>query len=156
MADVVDKETRSRMMAGIRGKNTKPELLLRRALHADGFRYRIHDPKLVGKPDLVFPMYKALIFVHGCFWHRHPGCWWNTTPSSNAVFWEGKLSQNAERDAHTVAELRDRGWRIAIVWECSFKLLSVSEVASAVKDWLTEGMESLVLPTVTRKRRLTS
>ena len=152
MVDVVDKQTRSRMMAGIRGKNTKPELLLRRALHAHGFRYRIHDDKLPGKPDLVFPMYKAAIFIHGCFWHRHPQCWWNTTPSSNVVFWEDKLGKNAERDARTVEELRRRGWRIAIVWECSFRLAEVIQVTATVEEWLKSDRLTLAVPTHIRKR----
>ena len=93
MADTVDKTTRSRMMAGIRGKDTKPERAIRSALHSAGFRYRIHVAELPGKPDIVFPKYKAVIFVHGCFWHRHPGCWWSTTPSSNAAFWAEKFAQ---------------------------------------------------------------
>ncbi len=152
MVDVVDKQTRSRMMAGIRGKNTKPELLLRRALHAHGFRYRIHNQKLPGKPDLVFPMYKAIVFIHGCFWHRHPECWWNTTPSSNADFWEGKLGKNVERDTRTVDDLRLRGWRIAIVWECSFRLFEVEQVAARVEEWLPSDRQSLTIPLQVRKR----
>ena len=139
-------------MSGIRGKNTKPELTLRRALHANGFRYRLHDAMLPGKPDLVFPMYKAAVFVHGCFWHRHPGCWWNTTPSSNASFWEGKLKQNAQRDERVLSELLEQGWRVAVVWECSFKLLPVDEVASILGRWLPGKSSRLVVPTTLRRR----
>jgi DNA mismatch endonuclease (patch repair protein) len=152
VVDIVDKQTRSRMMAGIRGKNTKPELILRRELHKDGFRYRIHDLELPGKPDLVFPMYKALIFIHGCFWHRHPDCWWNKAPSSNTEFWESKLGQNVERDARNLEELRSRGWRIAIVWECSFRLFEVAYVAAKVQDWLRSEEPTLTLPLAIRRR----
>jgi DNA mismatch endonuclease (patch repair protein) len=154
VVDVVDKETRSRMMAGIRGKNTKSELLLRRTLHAAGFRYRIHDRRLPGKPDLVFPMYRAVIFVHGCYWHRHPGCWWNTTPSSNIRFWQRKLDRNAERDAHIIVKLGELGWRVAVVWECSFRLAATTEVAEAVGGWLRSEEGSLNLPLEPRKRTL--
>lgn len=152
VVDVVDKKTRSRMMAGIRGKNTKPELILRRALHKNGFRYRIHDSRLPGKPDIVLPMYKALIFVHGCFWHRHFNCWWNTSPSSNTEFWKGKLAQNAERDARNVEKLRNQGWRIAIVWECSMRLSDAEQVAAEVESWLKGDEPTLNLPTLTRRR----
>jgi DNA mismatch endonuclease (patch repair protein) len=152
VADVVDKKTRSRMMAGIRGKNTKPELILRRALHKNGFRYRIHDSRLPGKPDIVLPMYKALIFVHGCFWHRHMDCWWNTSPSSNTAFWKDKLARNAERDARHMEELRSQGWRIAIVWECSFRLSNAEQVAIEVKNWLKSQEPALNLPITTRRR----
>jgi len=152
VVDVVDKQTRSRMMAGIRGKNTKPELTLRRALHRAGFRYRIHDSKLPGKPDLVFPMYKALIFIHGCFWHQHSNCWWNKAPSSNTEFWKNKLGQNAERDVRNVEELRRRGWRIAIVWECSFRLSDPDPVVARVQQWLRSDKPSLSLPRVVRSR----
>lgn len=139
-------------MAGIRGKNTKPELLLRRALHANGFRYRLHDSRLPGKPDLVFPMYKAVVFIHGCFWHRHPDCWWNKAPSSNAAFWEDKLGRNVERDARTVEELRERGWRVAVVWECSFRLSDALTVAEAVGEWLLNDISTLTIPIQIRSR----
>lgn len=152
MVDVVDKKTRSRMMAGIRGKNTKPELILRRELHKDGFRYRIHDSRLPGTPDIVLPMYNALIFVHGCFWHRHFDCWWNTSPSSNNEFWKDKLARNAERDARNVEELRRQGWRVAIVWECSLRLSEGKQVAAEVENWLKSENPTLNLPSITRRR----
>ena len=98
MADIVDPETRSRMMSGIKGKNTRPELALRRALHARGFRYRLHDKRLPGKPDLILPRFRAAIFVHGCFWHRHEGCKYATTPATRPEFWQAKFRENAERD----------------------------------------------------------
>jgi DNA mismatch endonuclease (patch repair protein) len=146
VADVVDSATRSRMMAGIRGKNTKPEKLLRTALHATGFRYRIHESKLPGKPDLVFPKYRAVVLVHGCYWHRHPGCWWNTSPSSNVEFWLKKFSENSERDARNIAQLRNLGWRVAVVWECGFRIGSKEKVASSVGNWLKGDRPTLTLP----------
>ena len=152
MVDVVDKATRSRMMAGIGGKNTKPELQLRRALHAAGFRYRLHDRNLPGRPDVVFPMYKSVILVHGCFWHRHPECWWNTSPSSNTEFWKGKLNRNAERDAQIIVKLRGLGWRVAVVWECSFRLQSAEAIAATVGAWLKSEEESLTVPREPRRR----
>lgn len=121
MADVVDKATRSRMMSGIQGKNTKPELLVRKYLHGRGLRFRLHAKNLPGKPDLVFPKYKAVVFVHGCFWHRHSGCKYATTPSSREHFWTNKLSENVARDAYQIAALGGLGWRVYIVWECELR-----------------------------------
>jgi DNA mismatch endonuclease, patch repair protein len=146
MADVVDKATRSRMMAGIRGVNTAPEIDLRRALHAAGFRYRIHAKELPGKPDLVFPRFGAVVFVHGCFWHRHAGCKWATTPSTNAAFWEEKLNRNVERDARNIDRLRKLDWRVAVVWECAMRVLRPEQVAKAVGEWLVQSDKSLILP----------
>ena len=118
MTDKVDAITRSRKMAGIKGKNTKPELLLRRALHAKGFRYTLHDKKLPGRPDLVFPKYRAVIFVHGCFWHQHPNCKNAVMPKSNTEFWRCKLQGNANRDTRSIAALELMGWKCIVVWEC--------------------------------------
>jgi DNA mismatch endonuclease (patch repair protein) len=152
VADVVDKATRSRMMAGIRGKNTKPEKLLRTALHSMGLRYRVHDTRLPGKPDMVFPKYHAVVLVHGCFWHRHPGCWWNTVPASNGDFWRTKLDKNVVRDGRDFEDLRELGWRVAIVWECSFKLPEKQAVAALVLNWLLSAEETLELPLHMRHR----
>jgi len=146
MADVVDKATRSRMMAGIRGVNTAAEISLRRALHAAGFRYRIHAKELPGKPDIVFPCFGAVVFVHGCFWHRHAGCKWATTPSTNVEFWHKKLNGNVERDARDIDCLRKLDWRVAVVWECAMRLLGPEQVAGAVAEWLLQPDKSLVLP----------
>lgn len=121
--DIVSKEKRSRMMSGIKGKNTKPELLLRSALHKLGFRFRIQRKDLPGKPDIVLPKYKTIIFVHGCFWHRHPGCKYAYTPKSNIEFWTSKLEGNVIRDRLTEKALEEMGWRILIVWECEVKTL---------------------------------
>lgn len=111
------------MMSGIKGKNTKPELLLRSALHKLGFRFRIQRKDLPGKPDIVLPKYKTIIFVHGCFWHRHPGCKYAYTPKSNIEFWTNKLEGNVIRDRLTEKALEELGWRILIVWECEVKTL---------------------------------
>lgn len=121
MADVVDIATRSRMMSGIQGKNTRPELLVRKYLHGRGLRFRLHVKELPGKPDLVFPKYKTVVFVHGCFWHRHPGCKYASTPNSRKQFWENKLSENVERDAYQIAALGGMGWRVLVVWECELR-----------------------------------
>lgn len=116
--DIVSSEKRSRMMAGIKGKDTKPELVVRKLVHGMGFRYRLHRKDLPGSPDLVFPRLKKVIFVHGCFWHRHPGCRFAYTPKSNTRFWLDKLEGNARRDALVLTALDALGWKVLIVWEC--------------------------------------
>ena len=126
---------RSRMMSSIRGKNTWPERMLRSRLFYMGFRYRLHQRNLPGSPDLVFPKYQAVIFVHGCFWHRHEGCRYATTPKANAGFWEQKFQGNVLRDARHATLLRDRGWRVAVVWECALKH-SVDDTVRIVERWL--------------------
>lgn len=120
MPDVVSPAVRSRMMAGIRGADTKPELILRRGLHALGFRFRLHDRNLPGKPDIVFPRYKAVLFANGCFWHGHD-CHLFKWPSTRAEFWRTKINRNREVDQRTSAALAAAGWRQGIVWECALK-----------------------------------
>ncbi|WP_370234448.1 very short patch repair endonuclease [Brevundimonas sp.] len=147
MADVVDPATRSRMMAGIRGKNTKPELLIRKALHARGFRYRIHCKDLPGNPDLCFPKYRAVIFVHGCFWHGH-GCHLFKWPNTRPEFWREKIGRNREVDARAVAELEAAGWRVATVWECALKgtgRLPLDEVIKKLRAWLENAPREIVI-----------
>lgn len=139
MADVVDPATRSRMMAGIRGRNTTPEILLRRRLHREGFRFRLHGAGLPGRPDIVLPGRRIAILVHGCFWHRHQGCHWCTTPASNMDFWEAKFARNRERDAEVMAALRETGWRVATVWECGLRSASIDETVRALVDWIRSG-----------------
>ncbi len=137
MADIVDKRTRSRMMAGIKGKDTKPELALRRALHARGYRYRLHSKKVAGRPDLIFPRFGAAVFVHGCFWHRHAGCRYATTPSTRSEFWKLKFDTNVARDRTVRQALFDTGWRVATVWECALRNDSqVNVAAELLTDWL--------------------
>lgn len=130
MADVVAPAVRSRMMAGIRGRDTRPELLLRRALHARGLRYRLHDQRLPGRPDMVFPKWKAVVFVHGCFWHGH-GCRLFKWPATRAEWWREKIEANIARDARDVAALEAAGWRVLTVWECGLRH-SPSATVSAV------------------------
>lgn len=126
---------RSRMMSSIRGKNTRPERILRSLLFARGFRYRLHVRGLPGSPDLVFPKHRAVVFVHGCFWHRHEGCRYTTNPRTNEVFWQQKFQENVDRDRRHVEALRGLGWRVATVWECALKH-SVGETAGSVGEWL--------------------
>lgn len=118
MVDFLTPAQRSERMSRIRGKDSRPELALRRVLHRLGLRYRLHATDLPGKPDLVFPRYKAVVFVHGCFWHRHDGCKIATTPKSNTPFWVEKFEKNKARDSRVAAALRDIGWRVFVVWEC--------------------------------------
>jgi DNA mismatch endonuclease, patch repair protein len=114
-------EQRSRMMRSVRGKNTRPEMTVRRAVHAAGLRYRLHVKALPGSPDLVFPSRRIVVFVHGCFWHRHPGCRLATTPKTRVAFWVDKFSRNQERDAAVALQLRAEGWDPVEVWECQVK-----------------------------------
>ena len=146
MVDIVDAETRSRMMAGIKGKNTRPELALRRALHARGFRYRLHSKKAQGRPDLVLPKYRAVVFVHGCFWHRHLGCRYATNPKSRAEFWEVKFAANVARDSAVRAALLEAGWRVATIWECALrKPEQIAVAADQLSTWLLSETETLEL-----------
>jgi DNA mismatch endonuclease, patch repair protein len=110
-------------MAAIRSKNTKPELLIRKLVFAMGYRYRLHSKKLIGKPDLVFPKLKKVIFVHGCFWHKHSCRYGRVIPKTNAKFWEDKRNGNVERDAHNLKILRKTGWEVFVIWECRRKNL---------------------------------
>ena len=138
MPDVVSPAVRSRMMAGIRGADTKPELLLRRGLHALGFRFRLHDRTLPGKPDIVFPRYKAVIFANGCFWHGHE-CHLFKWPSTRAEFWRSKINRNREVDQRTSAALAAAGWRQGIVWECALKGRGRQPIDTVIADcaaWL--------------------
>lgn len=132
--DVVDAATRSRMMKGIRSKDTQPEITVRKYLHAQGFRYRLHSRKLPGSPDLVLPRYRVAIFVHGCFWHRHRGCKYATTPSSNAERWKLKFDANTERDARKEAMLRAAGWKVLVVWECELRHAPEERLKRLVSD----------------------
>lgn len=119
--DVVDRLTRSRMMAGISGKNTRPERKVRQLLHAMGFRFRLHSRHLPGRPDIVLPKWRLAIFVHGCFWHSHARCRYAVTPKSNREFWIPKLAANVRRDRDNLRALWKEGWRTIVVWECALK-----------------------------------
>src|SRR5512146_2866358 len=120
-------------MSRIRGKNTKPEVLLRSALHRSGFRFRLHDRRLPGRPDIVLPRYRTVIMVHGCFWHRHQGCRFAYVPKTRVAFWREKFARNVERDRRTGNALRKLGWHVLTVWECKLRnpqrVMSVIETA---------------------------
>lgn len=145
LPDIVSPEQRSRMMSGIRGKDTKPEMMLRRGLHALGFRFRLHDRKLPGTPDLVFPKYHAVILAHGCFWHGHD-CHLFRLPGSRTEFWRTKIERNRAVDARTQLALRDAGWCVGTVWECAMRgkgRLSMEEILDACASWLKSDASEL-------------
>ena len=121
MTDIVDTKCRSEMMARVRGRDTVPELAVRRIAHRMGLRFRLHRKNLPGRPDLVFPKHRLAVFVHGCFWHRHEGCRYASTPKSRAAFWTEKFAANVKRDARQEAALRTLGWQILVIWQCETK-----------------------------------
>ncbi len=145
MADIVDSATRSRMMAGIRGTNTKPEVTVRSLLHRAGFRFRLHASSLPGKPDIVFPRYRAVIFVHGCFWHGHD-CPLFKWPSTRPEFWRTKIGRNQRNDREAFLLLREAGWRVGTVWECVLKGRdrNLEEVAHQLEEWLPDTTSSII------------
>jgi len=132
------------MMARIRAKDTKPEMFVRRALHAAGYRYSLHSRKLPGRPDLVMRKHRAVVFVHGCFWHGHD-CRYFRLPGTRTEFWAAKIEANRARDARAVSELLEAGWRVAVVWECIQRNRegTADDVAAAVSSWL-EGSEQML------------
>jgi len=138
MTDIFSTEKRSMIMSRIRGKDTSPEMIIRSGLHKMGFRYRVNCRKLPGSPDLVFSKFRAVIFVHGCFWHRHD-CHLFRWPASNEVFWRKKITGNAERDRQNIRTLLDNGWRVLIVWECALKgskRFSVDDLLEKCRLWI--------------------
>lgn len=137
MADTLSPQARSRVMSRIKGKDTGPELALRRALHAQGYRYRLHVRALPGTPDLVFPARRKVIFVHGCFWHQHPGCKRATIPSSRREFWLPKLARTVERDRAAIAALNAAGWDVLVIWECALK--APASAIEACRAFLADG-----------------
>jgi DNA mismatch endonuclease (patch repair protein) len=146
MADVLSPEQRKLNMSRIRGRDTKPELLIRRGLHARGFRYRLHDKKLPGTPDLVFPRYHAIVFVHGCFWHEHT-CPMFKPPLTRQDFWATKIASNRARDERNIDALLKLGWRVAIVWECSIRgrtKLTYNEVITKCQRFLLSDDATLL------------
>lgn len=144
MADIVDKATRSRMMSGIRGKDTQPEILIRHGLHRLGSRYRLHGSKLPGRPDIVLQKYKAVILVHGCFWHGHD-CKHFRLPSTRTAFWREKIDGNCKRDIRNVDSLLTGGWRVCIVWECVIRGASadIAGVCDRIAHWLSGNRQKL-------------
>jgi DNA mismatch endonuclease (patch repair protein) len=145
--DTVSQAVRSRIMASVRTKNTGPELLLRKALHRLGLRFRLHARGLPGSPDIVFPKFKAVVFVHGCFWHAH-GCRLSTVPSTRIRFWKDKFLANTHRDRRNAAMLASAGWRVATVWQCALKPRQnvSSAIAGRIERWLAGGRKRLEIP----------
>lgn len=137
MADVHDKATRSYNMSRIRAKNTKPEMLVRTFLHAQGFRYRLHVKNLPGKPDLVLPKYNTVIFVHGCFWHGHEGCKYYVVPKTRTEWWLNKINGNIANDAKAVKALMKEGWQIITIHECNLKPQVIAKTFKALLKKLT-------------------
>ena len=151
MADTVDKATRSRMMASVRSKDTKIEMVLRRRLFAIGFRYRLHVRRLPGSPDMVFSRYRAAVFIHGCFWHMH-GCRRSKLPETRANWWKDKILSNRERDLSSIRQLRAFGWRVMVVWECSLRVpkslrqKAIADVANSMEIFIKSHQEYLEIP----------
>jgi DNA mismatch endonuclease (patch repair protein) len=139
--DVVAPAVRSRMMAGIKGKNTMPEMLVRRSLSLAGLRYRLHHRDLPGAPDIVLPGAKVAIFVHGCFWHIHQGCRFAATPATRPDFWKAKLQGNVDRDEGAIAKLAMLGWRVLVVWECATRSAEAGDLCGDVLRWLESGTD---------------
>ena len=164
MADIFTTEERSEIMSRIRSANTKPEWILRSALHRLGFRFRLRDRRLPGSPDVIFPKYRAVVFVHGCFWHQHKNCKLATNPKSNTAFWGEKFRQNIERDERNLHDLREMGWKPYVVWECQLKDEPLNRIKSLVRklhaikgksitySQATEGLDSTKLLEVAEKK----
>lgn len=134
MTDTLGKSARSELMSRVRQKDTSPELAVRRLLHSMGYRFRLHVAELPGKPDIVLPRYRAVVQVHGCFWHGHEGCPRGKRPSSNVEFWSEKIAQNKARDERDQARLQSMGWQVVVVWECELK--DTDALSTRLKDAL--------------------
>ncbi len=146
MVDRLDKETRSRTMAAIRSRDTKPEKWVRSELHRQGFRFRLCNKQLPGSPDLVLRKYKAVIFINGCFWHQHSYCKAGHIPETRREFWEKKFAQNMARDQKVLYQLKMMGWRSAVVWECGLKKRIREANLKQLVHWLNEGDEYIEIP----------
>ena len=138
MADVHTKAQRSYNMSRIKGKNTKPEMLVRKFLHANGFRYKLHDKKLPGKPDIVLPKYRTVIFVHGCFWHGHKNCRYFVIPKTRTKWWTDKIDRNKVNDEKAVKALRKDGWKVINIWECGLKISHREKILSKILNKLAK------------------
>ena len=148
--DRISREHRSWNMSRIKSGNTKPEIVVRSLLHNMGYRFRLHRKDLPGKPDIALPMYNSVIFVHGCFWHRHKGCRFMTTPATNTRFWAAKLKRNAERDSEHIQQLSAMGWRAAIVWECALRPRNRmrADPMETLAAWLRSDRPKIIIPRV--------
>ena len=158
MTDIVDRQTRSKMMSAVRAKNTKLETEIRRRLFARGFRYRLHAPYLPGRPDLVLPKYATIIFIHGCFWHYH-GCHLSSIPGTRRSWWKKKLEDTVRRDSKAVFELRNLDWRVLIIWECGFRkpktdrAEALDRIADQVDSFLKSEQTLLEIPLMSNGRK---
>lgn len=158
MTDTVDRETRSRMMAAVRRFDTRPEMVVRHSLHRLGFRYRTSDRALPGSPDLKLTRYRAVIFVNGCYWHRHDGCRYATTPSSNQNWWMEKFARNVSRDIKKRRQLLQAGWRVMVVWECALRNAGVERdrALDELAAWIRSGTRTGTIPDTPSVRSSTS
>ena len=138
--DKLTPEQRSRLMGRVKSRDTTPELIVRRLIHAMGFRYVLHDKRLPGRPDLVFPRFKKIIFVNGCFWHFHEGCRYATIPTSRTEFWQKKLERNRERDAGDLILLTEQGWKVLTIWQCELK--NIKSIQERIGRFLGQKVSS--------------
>lgn len=155
MPDVLTPEQRRLNMSRVRGRDTKPEMLIRRGLHARGLRYRLHDRKLPGRPDLVFPKYRTAVFIHGCFWHAH-GCALSKLPTTRQEFWKRKLDGNAARDRKAIQALLAQQWRVLVIWECALRgseSTPLSELVAQAESFIRSGTSCLLDLAARRQRR---
>jgi DNA mismatch endonuclease (patch repair protein) len=139
MTDVHSKEIRSYNMSRIKGKNTKPEMLVRRFLFSKGYRYRLHDKSLPGKPDLVLPKYKTIVFIHGCFWHGHEGCKYFVIPKTRTEWWLDKIGKNRQNDKQAIQLLKKDGWKIIVIWECDLRPGKIEAILISLQKTLNNG-----------------
>ncbi|WP_231426994.1 very short patch repair endonuclease [Pedobacter sp. Leaf250] len=139
MADVHSKEVRSFNMSQIKGKNTRPEIIVRKFLHSRGFRFRIHSKFLPGKPDIVLPRYRTAIFINGCFWHGHEGCRYFVVPKTRTDFWMDKIYKNISRDSDAESALRHSGWKVIIIWECKLKKATLTSTLEGLINEITSS-----------------
>jgi len=139
MADVHSKKVRSYNMSMIKGKNTKPEILVRKFLFSKGFRYRLHQKNLPGKPDLVFQRYKTIVFIHGCFWHGHEGCKYFVPPKTRVSWWMNKINNTRNKDAENIKRLKKQGWKIIIIWECCLKSGKRTKTLTSLENKIRNG-----------------
>lgn len=151
MVDKLTPERRSWNMSRIRSKDTKPEIIVRSLLHRMGFRFRINRRDLPGKPDIVLPKYKTVVFVHGCFWHRHDGCKRASIPETRRQFWDGKFNDNVRRDRRNKRLLRLAGWRVIVIWECEVRRQPVETVAKAVRRFCCKPTSRPYAPAIRRQ-----
>lgn len=145
--DVFTSNIRRKIMTKVSGKDTRPEILVRKILFASGFRFRLNDKRYPGKPDIVLPKYKVVVFIHGCFWHQHEGCSRSKRPETRKEFWDQKLDANIERDKRNIQQLRDMGWRVAVVWECAIKKKSAFEQTMiSLESWIRSDEPEISIP----------